>query len=269
MNAFSFMTLNCNGAIKHKDLQNRLKSCLEVNQINTLFLQETHVSNLRFKEEIESEFSCTSYWSFGENDSRGTAILIFHNFEFKVEKFRKDKDGRLLFVDINSDYGEARLVTVYCPNDIQDRKKFLQEIDQFLSGSKPLITGGDWNFIENPNLDKEGGNPNRGCEGSTIFHQTKRAYNLVDPFRHLNKTAKVFTWENETKEIRTRIDRFYISKTLLDQVVEVKNITSTVSDHYGVKLSFSKFPTNKYTIGKGIWKINTSILEDPNFIKKI
>ena len=195
--------------------------------------------------------------------------MIFNNFNYKVDKFYKDRDGRLIYVDITSDMGSLRLVTVYCPNNIQERKIFLQEIDNHLIGIKPLIIGGDWNCVENLKLDKYGGNQNKGSEGSSILNQLKSAHNLIDPFRILYNNCKSFTWESESREIKTRIDRFYITKSFIDKLKDVDNITSTVSDHYGVKLSFKQYPFNNFKINKSCWKMNTEILNDDNFVRDI
>ena len=79
MTNLKVITLNCRGAIKNTDLQNRLLSCFEINTTNIVLLQETHVSNFNLKNYIENKFDCITYWSFGSNDSRGVAILILNN----------------------------------------------------------------------------------------------------------------------------------------------------------------------------------------------
>jgi len=191
-----------------------------------------HVPNLELKNVVKEKFDCKTFCSFGSNDSRGVAIMIFNNFEYQVEKFYKDRDGRLIYVDITSHVGKLRLVSVYCPNNIQERKIFLENMEYHINGIRPLIIGGDWNCIENLRLDKEGGNPNKGS----------------------------FTWESETRDIRTRIDRGYISKSFIDKLKDVEKITSTVTD--GVLLSFKQHPFNNFKSDKSAWKMNTEILKD-------
>ena len=63
--------------------------------------------------------------------------------KYHIDKFQRDNEGRIISVDIQSDVGSLRLISVYCPNDIPERKTFLSEIDRFLIGSKTLIIGGD------------------------------------------------------------------------------------------------------------------------------
>ena len=269
MNGFNVATLNCRGAIKNIEQQIRLHSFFELNDLNVILLQETHVNSLDRKKEIDKYFNCDSYWSFGSSSSRGVAIIIFKNFKYEKIRFQTDCDGRVIYIDIKSEFGEIRLISIYAPNDITERRQFLKDIDRYFYTPFPLIAGGDWNFVENLNLDKTGGNPNSGSEGSVIFKNTKCAFDIIDPFRSLYKTKKEYTWISDTRQIKTRIDRFYINKFLKSQVRDVSIITSTVSDHYAVKMCLFKPPCRPFNIGKGIWKLNTSILADNNFIKEI
>ena len=269
MSGFNICSLNCRGAIKDEDYQGCLNSFFEVNNFKIVFLQETHVNNLKLKKKIDEKFNCLSYWSLGTTSSKGVAILIFNNFEFKVLKFQSDTDGRVILVDIKCEIGEIRLVSVYCPNDISDRKTFLNNIDRYIHSPKALILGGDWNCVENLKLDKFGGNPNNGSEGSEIIKNFKRAYGLVDSYRTLYPSKKMYTWINDTRGIKTRIDRFYISKFLKEQLSDTNTLTSTVSDHYAVNLSFKNTPYRPYEIGKGIWKMNVELLKSSSFCNEI
>ena len=178
MNGFNIATLNCRGAIKNREHQDTLHSFFEVNKLNVILLQETHVNSLDIKKDIDKKFNCDSYWSFGSSNSRGVAILIFKNFKYEKIKFQTDYDGRVISIDIKSEFGEMRLMSIYLPNDITERKQFLREIDRFFYTSAPLIVGGDWNFVENLNLDKFGGNPNNDKEGSKIFKNIKNSFDL-------------------------------------------------------------------------------------------
>ena len=169
MNEFNVATLNCRGAIKNLEYQCKLKSFFELNNLNIVFLQETHVNNLEMKKQIDKKFDCDSYWSFGASNSRGVAILILKKITYETIRFQTDQEGRLISVDIKTELGEIRFISVYLPNDIRERKGFLRGLDHFLFTSMPLIVGGDWNFIENINLDKFGGNNTEETEGLDIF----------------------------------------------------------------------------------------------------
>ena len=84
---FKILSINVRGNIKNEEHKGKLLSCVWLNNINILLLQETHVSDLRYKKDIEKEFDCLSYWSFGSTDSRGVAIFIMNSFERDIMKF--------------------------------------------------------------------------------------------------------------------------------------------------------------------------------------
>ena len=129
--------------------------------------------------------------------------------------------------------------------------------------------GGDFNFVENTKLDKIGGNPNKGTEGLFQSNNIKQAYNLIDPYRSLNKYDCSYTWSNNTIGVKTRLDRFYINKNFLENVIETLNSNFNVSDHVGVILKLSEKDKNNFHTGKGVWKFNNSLLNDHNFNSEI
>ena len=63
------------------------------------FLQETHC--VVDKETIwKSEWGAPIYFSHGNHNSRGVAILMPNNLEYKVQEVISDENGRLLILDI-------------------------------------------------------------------------------------------------------------------------------------------------------------------------
>ena len=57
-----------------------------------------------------------------------------------------------------------------------------------------MILGGDFNFILDPNLDKIGGNLDKGTIGSKAFKPIIENMSLVDSFRHLYPKKRAVTW---------------------------------------------------------------------------
>ena len=141
--------------------------------------------------------------------------------------------------------------------------------DPFFIGTSPIILAGDFNMVENLTIDKENGNPNRGNEGLTELKSIKDSYDLNDPFRHLYKTERSYTWSCENSGVKTRLDRYYVSKGLNKNLIAVSNIHCNVSDHLGVKAEFNEVPNVKFKIKKGLWKFNTNLLKDPQFQNEI
>ena len=262
------LTLNCNGALNN-DNKFILKEFFSLNNINVALLQETHIANIEAKEKIEALYNCKSFWSFGANNARGVGILIFNNFESTYSNYMRDIEGRVVTITIGSSFGNVKFVSAYCPNDITDRNSFLGNLDPYLTGNNPLIIGGDWNFVENLKKDKIGGNPNNGNSGVNIVKKIKNAFKLKDPFRNKYPNKKVFTWSCEATGIKTRLDRFYTCQSIISEVKEIDNITSGVSDHYGVVLELNNTNYDKFKSGKGQWKLNVDILNNEQFVKDI
>jgi exonuclease III len=64
-------------SVSIKQFQYSLKCFCLQNNIDILFLQETHVSNLKKVNELNDYFDMYKcFWNFGTNFSRGTAIFI-------------------------------------------------------------------------------------------------------------------------------------------------------------------------------------------------
>ena len=89
MENLKILTLNIRGALKDVHHREKIRSIININKINVVLFQETHVENLKFKKEVDSFFNCQSLWSFGTNNSCGVATLIVNNFDFKFLSFKK------------------------------------------------------------------------------------------------------------------------------------------------------------------------------------
>ena len=50
---FNTLTINVRGTIKNIEERSKLLACVQLNDINILFLQETHVNDLKFKFQID------------------------------------------------------------------------------------------------------------------------------------------------------------------------------------------------------------------------
>ena len=69
--------------------------------------------------------------------------------------------------------------------------------------------------------------------------------------------------------MKTRLDRFYTCQSIISETKKIYNISSGVSDHYGVVLEIKNTNFEKFKSGKGHWKLNVEILEDEDFVKDI
>ena len=66
---------------------------------------------------------------------------------------------------------------------------------------------------------------------------------------------------------RTRIDRIYASEKLKQRIIQYKIIPNFHSDHDGIQITITW--GRQISWGKGIWKMNTSLLDDQEFNNRI
>ena len=92
---------------------------------------------------------------------------------------------------------------------------------------------------------------------------------MIDSFRQLNKKEIAYTWACDATNIKTRIDRTYVNKNFVKSLKFVKHIHCQLSDHLGVLTEFEDFSHQGFKTGNGIWKFNTSLLQNENFCTEI
>ena len=151
---------------------------------------------------------------------------------------------------------------VYAPNTVSDRNLFFNRLHTFFLSPGDLILGGDFNCIDS-DLDrlhiKSDFSADKRC-----LSALKSDFCLVDVFRKQNPKAISFTWSNKDFSQASRLDRFYISSSLLQSVRGNKCFPCSLSDHDFVDLFIS--PVNVSLHGSGLWKFNCSLLSDNDFI---
>ena len=124
---------------------------------NTICLQETHSSP-------ECELSWRSEWggeiqfSHGTSSVRGVCILFSKDNPYRIVNTKKDQEGRVLICELENKDNPLNRVTLcnlYGPN--KDRPDFFkQSIDLSLELAPELIFVGDFNMVQDVELDRKG-----------------------------------------------------------------------------------------------------------------
>ena len=83
-------------------------------------MQETHTTKNKYRI-FNNEWGGKIFYSDGETNSRGVAILLSQNLDVEVTEVVRDKEGRNIEVAIKLEHQSIRLVNIYAPNkDIPD-----------------------------------------------------------------------------------------------------------------------------------------------------
>ena len=259
-----FATLNCNGFKSLRKLES-VQYYLEKYRLDILFLQETHVDNLKLGKEIEQSLGGKILWSLGQTDSRGVGIFVSNRCQTEIIKFHHDVEGRLVYVDIDREGDQYRLINIYAPNDPRARKQFFKDLIYVVNTRRTILMGGDFNVIENTRLDKIGGNPDSGSIGWPELQNIIQTVGLRDVFRTLYPNRLSTTWRSPN--VACRLDRFYLSSNRLHAVKSIQQEIS-FSDHELVILEIQNLDRN-HKRGKGTWIFPDHLTEDEDFKQEL
>ena len=166
----------------------------------------------------------------------------------------------LIILDIEL-IGVARvlLINLYGPND--DNPVFYQNLFNKIENldTKNLIICGDWNLVMNYEIDTKNYRKKNNVKARETVLNYMDKLDLLDIWRKTHETVKRYTWRQNFYKKLARLDFFLISETLLDIYANSEIKQSYKSDHSPVQLEIFISKTQK---GKGIWKLNNSLLLD-------
>ena len=103
------------------------------------------------------------------------------------------------------------------------------------------------------------------------------SFDLADVWRVRNPTLRQYTWHSSSKPvIFSRLDYFLISHSFLNQISSCKIKPGFMSDHSMISmvlnlkfLNYLLLNLNKIERGKGYFKINNSLILQPEYQEKI
>lgn len=143
----------------------------------------------------------------------GVCILFNPSLDVTIIQCLPSTNGRFVIAEVNT--FDKIIVCIYGPN--LDSADFFQELLQILcnNSSDSIIMGGDFNFVLNLNLDKQGGNLRTNFNARSKCLEIMSTLDLIDIWRDKNPFQKIFTWRsNISPDICCRLDIFLISRKL-------------------------------------------------------
>ena len=270
-------TINIHGIAdqlnKNRDKINGIISYIKKAKLDIVCFQETHLNSDLEVSNIFKDLNGDIYFSNSTNSrSCGVAIWVSNPEQLKIIAHASDDAGRVIsiLIEVNNKL-ILNIVNIYAPNQPRERMKFIDTISQYIfknpDGSlrgEPIILG-DFNNIENIDLDKNGASWGGATSGHQQITNLKQEYNLHDIFRELNPNIRKYTFYCNRYNSSSRIDRIYGTTNFKSLVTKCDISRCPQSDHEYVCCSFH---TDNAQRGPGVWKINNSILQDQAFRDK-
>ena len=92
-------------------------------------------------------------------------------------------------------------------------------------------------------------------------------HRLQDIWCLKNPLAKRFTWRQKSPRIHCRLDYFFVSDKMHDYITDMEIIPSIRSDHSAITLQIKSI--QGFEKGRGYWKLNSSIIDNEDFVQEI
>ena len=237
-------------------------------------IQESH-SVLSDESLWQKEWGGQIYFSHGEFNARGVAILIpkEYNNRFEYIEGQKDNYGRFLLLKCKIDNNPLIIINIYAPTkdkhsaQINFIENIKPKIDEY--SDQNIIIGGDLNTYLDIELDKKGGKREQYTTYNNLIHSLCEEVNLVDIWRIRNPNSKTFTRRENSKSglIQSRLDYFLISNSISYMITNTEIKPGLLSDHSLVGLVLEMSETSAR--GRGYWKFNNDLLTDLKYIDLI
>ena len=267
-------SLNVRG-IKIPEKRNALFNWLKKRKSLFILLVDTHCNHPSLRGKWRDEWSkdeSDSLWSLGTNRQKGVAILVNPRLKREGISYSNeliDSNGRYIKIIVNIDGTLYRLVCIYAPpNDkARARVKFFIDLNNNILNDEfdcETIMGGDYNCTLNADMDRFNCVCKNNDLGQIDLFRLIHTHELEDIYRRRFPYTREYTWYGQGKS--SRIDYWLTSKSLNSQIQEVSNCHAPRTDHRMITL---KLRTNDVKRGKGIWKLNTSILFDHEYKQKV
>ena len=236
---------------------------LKRHKCNIVLLQETH--SVKETEFIwKAEWRGKIYCSHGTSQSRGTAILIKNDLDFKTLEVERDEEGRYVMAKIEIEKKTYLIVSVYGPNN-DDPQFFCEVFRQIQRFSVDhIIVGGDFNTVLDYTVDKSDMKKHKNNSAADYINGVLEVLEFVDIWRELHPDRHGYTWRRS--RLHERLDWILISAEIQQMVTEIRVLPGYRSDHDMVVL---KIEVESFKRGPGFWKLNTSLLRDKDYVEKM
>ena len=155
-----------------------------------------------------------------------------------------DKNGILLILDIEIQSEHYVIIKCYGNNDQQGYLETLSVSGSLLDKinfklDTNIILGGDFNVISDTFRDADGGSLSLKTNSLNTFSTLLSDHDLCDIFRIRFPDIQRFSWRQKNTLIQRRLDYFFISNEIQEDVAFIDIVSSVASDYFVVHLKIS------------------------------
>ena len=233
---------------------------------HVICLQETHCSSVSECSSWFASSGLSCVVSPGSTTSCG-CVMLYCPF-LSIVSSRCDSNGRFLQCEFSFHGCSFRVACVYAPNRNPAQDKFLDDISSLVDPTVPTILCGDFNTIFDRLLERSGsvvGDQSR--ESTVALGRLLDSCCVLHIRRYLHPSSSALTWSRWDGSMSSRIDLVGCPYSWGSSVSSCEIFPCPFSDHCAVQLCVSV--PDVVPPGPGLWKLNTSILEDDAYVESV
>ena len=250
---------------RHKTISNKI----------WLFQETNSPINTRDVMMWEKQWGCKIYLNSSHEQNKGVGIFPHPSLNLEISTEHEPVmpqfgvlAGRLIAVTFKIGGEWVTPISVYAPTGSANkaRTRFMKAMITATAHLPNRVYGGDWNYIDNPVLDRSVNNSTYGTLGGEPWKRNLYLSGIVDPYRVIHPEGRAYSHSSPT--LSNRIDRFYVDPDIAGWVSDVTHHHCPLShDH---KLVAMHITTDEMTSrGNDRWFFNNAHLLSPTFIDKI
>ena len=258
------VSANCQG-LQNKQKRRDMIDYFEKSNASIICFQDTHWTS-KDEQIVKSLWKGDCILNGNSSNSRGVAILLNTNFEYKILKISKDDEGNMITLDLVMGDISLKLINLYAPN--RDSPLFFEKVKEIMESNTQTYTMilGDLNLVLDPSLDSDQYKHVNNPKSRNVLLHIMNVFNLVDSFRLTHPSARRFTWRRKNPTRQARLDYFLVTRAMHDIITDCSINPSYRSDHSSIQM---KVLLNNFDRGRGLWKFNCSLLKDKCYVEMI
>ena len=187
----------------------------------------------------------------------GVEILISDKIDFKRRAIQTDPDGRFIILKGRLHQEDINIVNIYAPNTGAPKyiKKILEDFKEDIDNNTIIV--GDLNTQLSKTDRSSKHNINKDI---VALNKALDEMNLTDIYRASHHKKGKYTFFSNAHGTFSKIDHMIAHKTSLNKFKKIEIISSTFSDHKGMKLENNlKKKTQKHSKS---WRLNSMLLNN-------
>jgi len=260
--SLSIYSINAQGL---KNTSNRYNLIKFINGMrpSIVCIQETNINTIS-----DSKLIIPNYLSYYNSAAAlGSGTVIFTSQNIKVLNSDIVTPGKVQYLTFKlPNCNPITMFNVHLSHNNKEALNMINSIENVIRniGIHDFVLAGDWNYVDNPVLDKKNCMTERKMVRTRMKSLLENS-GLIDTFRYLYPEAKIYTHTGyNLNRPESRLDRIYVSGSLVPNIQKA-SILPSFSDHRIVNscFSFSNGGRSAY------WKFDNHLLKLDYFKEQV